>query len=247
MMLRAPDAGAGSGPAEGTDSAPAGAPAGGGGGKDGGAPGAGPDHQIKDTLLTAPPDDEKSEPKGGQEGQDGQDQKADPKEGDQADTKPEKPEGYNLVFGEGVTIDKDILAKFQLTAHGLGLTKGQAQKLGDLYSSSMTDMNQKYQEAQIKALNDYIDTQNAELSKRPDFKQELALAKKTLIEFGSQDLIDVFRLTAMGSHPAMFDFMVKVGKALGEPGFKGGPGRAPESPLNVRIWGEDGFGPKADK
>jgi len=239
-MMRAPEGGGGSGPAGGESGEPA---AGGEGGAPGGGEGgAAPEPKVKDTLLTAPePDEGQPEPKDGQQGQD---QKPEPKEGE-ADLKPSTPEGYKLTFGEGVKVDNDILAKFQLTAHGMGLTKGQAQKLGDLYAGHMADMNQKFQEAQIKVLNDYIDTQNAVLAQRPNFKEELALAKKTLLEFGSQDLVDAFQSTAMGSHPAMFEFMVKVGKALGEPGFKGESAGKPETPLNIQIWGEDGLGPKA--
>lgn len=161
---------------------------------------------------------------------------------DTADLKPETPEGYALKFAEGTQVDSEILGQFQKTAHEMGLPLGQAQKMADLYAGHMAEMNQKYQEAQFQALNDYINTQNAELAKRPDFQKELGLARKTLKEFGSDELAEVFQQTAMGSHPAMFDFVVKVGKALGEPGFKGGPGRSADPPLYERIWGKDGLG-----
>jgi hypothetical protein len=153
--------------------------------------------------------------------------------------------GYDLAFEEGVQVDTDLLGQFQKTAHELGLTKSQAQKVADLYAGHVATLGQKQQEAHLKALNDYINTQNAELSKRPGFEADCALAKKTLKEFGSQDLIDVLRETAMGSHPALFDFMVKVGQALGEPGFRGGGGQSAEPPLHERVWGKDGLGPGA--
>jgi hypothetical protein len=70
------------------------------------------------------------------------------------------------------------------------------------------------------------------------------LAQKTLKEFGSDELSKALHLSALGSHPALWDFVVKVGKALGEPGFHGRGGQTPETPLATKIWGSDGLGPK---
>jgi len=145
-----------------------------------------------------------------------------------------------VAFAEGTQVDTELLGQFQKTAREVGLSQGQAQKVADLYAGHVAGLARKFQEAQTVALNDYINTQNAELGARPGFKEDLALARKTLKEFGSEDLADVLRQTALGSHPALFDFMVKVGRALGEPGFKGGPGQSPEPPLHERIWGHQG-------
>jgi hypothetical protein len=238
MILWAPDTGAGGsgGGGEGAPASDAGGTAAGTG-----APGADQTKEtLKDTLLTSP-----EEKPGGQEGDKKADPAADQTKDAQADLKPEKPEGYELAFAEGTQVDSGLLGQFQKTAHEAGLTKGQAQKVADLYAAHMADFPQEFEKSQIKAINDYIEKQNAELAKRPDFKAELTLAKKTLMEFGSDDLVDVFRRTAMGSHPAMFDFCVKVGKALSEPGFKGNSGGTQdETPRHIRIWGEDGLGPK---
>ena len=205
-----------------------------------GEPAAEPEQALPGTALAGedpepqdPPADPPGEGDGSKEGE--------PQE-DTADLKPETPEGYALNFADGTEVDAELLGQFQKTAHEMGLPLGQAQKMADLYAGHMADLNQKYQEAQFQALNDYINTQNAELAKRPGFQEELGLARKTLKEFGSDALAEVFQQTAMGSHPAMFDFVVKVGKALGEPGFKGGPGRSADSPLHERIWGKDGLG-----
>jgi hypothetical protein len=153
------------------------------------------------------------------------------------DTKPEAPDGYTLNFAEGIEVDTALLGTFQATAHEMGLTVGQSQKLADLYAGHTAEQARSFQEAQYKALNDYITARNAELARRPDFQAELTLAKKTLREFGSPELAEALAQTAMGSHPALFDFMAKVGKALGEPEMRGGPG-GPEGavPLQDRLW-----------
>ena len=147
-------------------------------------------------------------------------------------------EDYNLTFDEGVQVDAELLGSFRQTAREAGLSAPQAQKVADLYAGHMAGLGQKFQEARIQALNDYINTQNAALSARPGFQEDLALAKKTLKEFGSEELSQVLQETALGSHPALFDFMVAVGRALGEPGFKGHPGQSPELPLHERLWGQ---------
>jgi hypothetical protein len=165
--------------------------------------------KLPDTALTADSD-------GQAEGE----QKKPESQAD-ADTKPDKPEGYTLTFAEGTQVDTALLGEFQKTAKEIGLTVGQAQKVADLYAGHAAGLAKEFQEAQFKALNDYITTQNAKLAERPNFKAEQALALKAMKEFGSKELTEVFRQTAIGSHEAMFDFVVKVGKALGEPGFQG--------------------------
>lgn len=203
--------------------------------------------RLAETALTGPDEGEQTaevEDQGQEQDQGQDDKKGSESEDDQLDAKPDAPEGYGLNFAEGTQVDEELLGQFQKAAHEMGLTLGQAQKVADLYAGHVTGLTQKYQDAQFQALNDYINTQNAELAKRPDFKEEAGLAKKALKEFGSDELIDVFRQTAMGSCPSMFDFMVKVGRALGEPGFKGGPGRSADPPLYESIWGKDGLGGK---
>jgi hypothetical protein len=148
---------------------------------------------------------------------------------------------YQLTFAEGLEIDAELLGRFRETARELGLTADQAQKVADLYAGQA----QNFQAAQVKALNDYIEAKNAELAERPGFREELVLARKTLLEFGSAELAEALQQTAMGSHPALFDFMVKVGRALGEPAFRGGPSGPEPPPLHERLWGPDGLGPRA--
>jgi len=203
---------------------------------------ASPDSKPPDTILTAPLEEDNPEPKDGQDqaAKPEQDKKPDPAEADQ---KPDKPEGYDLSFAEGTQVDTELLGQFQQAAHELGLSKGQAQKLADLYAGHTAEVAKKIEAAQNQAINDYINTQNAEFEKRPGFKEEVVLARKAMLEFGDQALADIFQASAMGSHPAMYEFMVKVGRALSEPGFKGSSGKAAETPIHERIYGKDGLGP----
>ena len=172
-----------------------------------------------------------------------------PKPSDQPDQKPEdgqlkpeSPEGYDLGLAEGAQVDQELLGQFQKAAHEMGLTRGQARKLAEFYAGHTAGLGQKFEAAQAKAVGDYINTQNAAFEKRPDFKNEIVMARKAMLEFGDQALADILQRTALGSHPAMYDFMVRIGQALGEPGFKGGGGQPAEIPLHERIYGQDGLG-----
>jgi hypothetical protein len=207
---------------------------------------AGVGRRASDLTKTALGGPETADPKDG----DGKPKAAEESSADkQADNQsagiiPAKPEGYAIKFADEAQINKELLGQYQQMAHEAGLTQGQAQKLADLYGKQMSGLAERIQTAQFQALDGYIKTQNAELAKRPDYKNELVLAQKTLKEFGSEELGQALHLSAMGSHPAMWEFVVKVGKALGEPGFHGGADKPPETPVHERVWGKDGLGSK---
>ncbi|GHV58472.1 peptidase [Deltaproteobacteria bacterium] len=150
---------------------------------------------------------------------------------------PLAPGGYALKFAEGTEVDTALLTGFQQTAHDLGLTTGQAQKLADLYAARVAEQGRELEGRKQEALQSYIETQNAEIKKRPNFTAEFALARKTLHEFGGPELTEALNQTGLGSHPALFEFMAKVGQALGEPEMRGGPGGAAAAvPLQDRLW-----------
>ncbi|MDR2800871.1 MAG: hypothetical protein LBB52_06355 [Desulfovibrio sp.] len=134
---------------------------------------------------------------------------------------PDTPEGYELKFAPETTVDADLLAGFRKTAHELGLTLGQAQALGSLYEGQMKNAAERFVEAQTKHLLDARKAWEAEIAKSPAFEADLGLIQGALRQFGDQELYDLLDQTNLGSHPKMFAFMAKVGKALAEPGFHG--------------------------
>lgn len=150
------------------------------------------------------------------DGKDGDKDKDDP-----AAQVPDKPEGYDLKFAEETQVDTALLDGFRKTALEIGLTQGQAQKLGSLYEAHMKDAAELYQEAQTKALLEARKSWEAEISKQPGFQEDLGRIQAALRQFGDKELYDLLDQTNLGSHPKMFAFMAKVGKALAEPGFHG--------------------------
>ena len=162
------------------------------------------------------------------------------KEADPATLVPAKPEDYQITFGKDVTVDEMLLSGFKNAAHEMGIPQGQAQKLADFYTKHMAESSKVYQDAQLAALQTAKKGWETEIQSRPGFKQEVADAKRALSPttgFGSKELVEVLDQTLIGSHPAFFDFMAKVGKALAEPEVKGnGTGGKDEKPLEYRMW-----------
>lgn len=159
------------------------------------------------------------------------------KEADSLAAVPEKPEDYQISFAEGVSVDEKLLSGFKAKAHELGIPQGQAQKLAEFYAQNVTDSTKAAHEAQVNAIREAEKEWIAEIEGRPGFKGELADVKRTLKEFGSDELTELMNQSRLGSHPVFFDFVVKVGKALAEPEARGyGSGSGKEKPLVDRLW-----------
>ncbi len=137
---------------------------------------------------------------------------------------PDGPEGYGLTYPDDAVVDKELAEDFCRAAHRMGLNRAQAQELASLYAGYVSDFEARQHESVLKSAAEWAD----KIRSRPAFDKELGHARRALSSYGSNDLIDVLNQSALGSHPAVFDFMAAVGKALAEPGFRGdGANRAP--------------------
>jgi hypothetical protein len=169
--------------------------------------------------------------------QDGDGADKDKKTDDPAAEVPENADGYELKFADGVKLDEELLTSFKSTAHELGLTQGQSQKLASLYESHVAKANEAAQKAQVEALNKAQGEWEAELKGSETYKADVGYARKALREYGSPELRAVMNQTRIGSFPAFFKFVSAVGKALSEPGIKGtGDNKTPELPIAQRLW-----------
>ena len=146
---------------------------------------------------------------------------------------PDKPEGYDLKFAEGTEVDTALLDSFRKGALEMGLTRGQAQKLGNLYEAHMKGAAERVQAEQTKALLAARKAWEAEITSQPNFREDLGRIQNALRQFGDKELFDLLDQTNLGSHPRMFAFMAKIGKALAEPGFHGGHGNEAKSAAEV--------------
>ena len=165
-----------------------------------------------------------------------------PKDGEDKDTDllslvPENPDGYDLKFADGIQVDQELLGGFKSAAHELGIPSGQAQKLADFYAKYVETAGQAAQKAQLEALVKARDGWEDEIKSRPKFEEENKSVERMLTQFGSQKMYELLDQTLLGSHPEMFDFMVRVGEALTEAqSHKVGAEPAREIPLIDRLW-----------
>lgn len=159
------------------------------------------------------------------------------KDADPAGMVPDKPEDYAITFAEGTTVDDGLLNSFKGKAHELGIPQGKAQELASFYAKHMEGSGQAAKEAQTAQLLNAKNGWESEITGRPEYKQEVMDARRTLKEFGSQEFNDLLDQSLLGSHPLMFDFMAKVGKALAEPEARGrGMAVGSAVPLRDRLW-----------
>ena len=172
---------------------------------------------LKDTSLLTKPDGESNDTR-----QDAT-KEGDTEKGkeDSAEQAPDKPEGYALKFADTVVVDEELLAGFRQAAHELGISQSKAQKLADMYADHAAKAGERIQSEQVKAMESAKAQWEEEIQKSPAFTQERVHARAALRQYGSQELYDLLDQTNLGSHPKMWDFLSKIGKALAEPGFKG--------------------------
>ena len=197
------------------------------------------DAQEEGSLLSRAAEGESQDKPEGEakpEGAMAQEGDAGKEEGKKADPDaevPDKPEGYDLKFAEGTEVDTALLDSFRKGALEMGLTRGQAQKLGSLYEAHMKGAAERVQAEQTKALLAARKAWEAEITSQPNFREDLGRIQNALRQFGDKELFDLLDQTNLGSHPKMFAFMAKIGKALAEPRFHGGHGNEAKSAAEV--------------
>ena len=140
-----------------------------------------------------------------------------PEEQDPATMVPETADGYVLTFGEETQVDGALLGKFTETALELGLSQGQAQKLGSLFEAHTMETQKQQMQAMKQAVDDWED----QIQARPDFVREKEHAQKCLRMYGTDELKGLLEDTLLASHPEFFAFLAKVGAKLPEPGMVG--------------------------
>lgn len=154
-----------------------------------------------------------------------------------AEAVPESPEGYKLTFAEGIEVDTALQGKFQAVAHELKLTNTQAQKLGDMWAAHTGESVKAAEEAQIAAYKQSKEKWESDIKASPTFEADLGYAQNALTAYGSPELVDVMEQTMIGSFPAFFNFVAKVGKELAEPKMQGQTESGQNKvPLPDRLW-----------
>lgn len=135
------------------------------------------------------------------------------------DTKPaqaEAPESYEFVMPEGVELDEKSAVEFSEIAKELKLPQEQAQKIVDLYAKRV--------QGQVDAHRTLVEGWATSVKTDKEIggdklPESLAVAKKSLETFGTQELKNLLNTSGLGNHPEVVKLMYRVGKAISEDRF----------------------------
>ena len=145
------------------------------------------------------------------------------------------PEKYELKMPEGMVLDQATLDTFTPIFKELGLSQEAVQKLADTYVPLIQGTAEKTRQEALASYKEITDGWAAESKKMlgNDSKTELAYCGKAIQKFGNAKLREALQETGLGNHPAMVDFMRKVGKTISEDSFVSGQSSAKQDPLNI--------------
>lgn len=153
-----------------------------------------------------------------QQSTEGQQQQAegDSAAGDQQqEKKPEgAPEKYEFTAQEGQSFDTQVIEQFSEIAKELNLPQEAAQKVLD----KMAPVIQSRQQEQFQAVReDWANQARSDKEFGGDkLPENLGLAQKAMVQFGSAEFKTLLNQTGMGNHPEVIRFMVRAGKAISE-------------------------------
>lgn len=161
------------------------------------------------------------------------DDKANPEpKGDDKKPVSAAPEKYEFTAGEGQELDKEAVAAFEPIARELGLSNEQAQKIVDVYGSTIMPQIAKQQEAAWqKQVTEWAETVKAD--KELGSVESIGNAQKAMDQFGTPELKQYLNDSGLGNHPELFRIFSRIGKAMSEDGFVSGSSENARSAADV--------------
>ena len=131
------------------------------------------------------------------------------------------PEKYELKAPDGMKLDDKLVEGFAPIAKDFGLNNAKAQKLADLYATHV--------QAQITAAQT---AESAKIAKwQEDFKaipghEKILAGAKRALTIAPKEVQDMFNGSWLGSHPALIQYLNKLGSLLHEDDLAEGANRA---------------------
>lgn len=139
--------------------------------------------------------------------------------------RPDSPEGYELQnnLAEGIEADEGMLDWYRQTAHEIGLTPTQAQKLLDKYNGELGSRV----DGDTGQADQLIAQTETELRREygQAFEDRMSNANAIMFEFGAVDTVEGETMSAvseieladgrlLGDHPEMIKMMVNIGEFI---------------------------------
>ncbi|EJD6367766.1 peptidase [Providencia rettgeri] len=143
------------------------------------------------------------------------------------------PEKYEFTAGKDQELDAAAVAAFEPIARELGLSNEQAQKIVDVYGSTIMPQLVKQQADEWqKQVTGWAETVNAD-KEGLGSTESIGNAQKALDQFGSPELKSYLVETGLGNHPELVRVFSKIGKAMSEDGFVSGSSENARSAADV--------------
>lgn len=153
------------------------------------------------------------------------------------------PEKYELKAPGENTFDPDVLGELETVARELDLSQHAAQTIADRVGGKIAE---RLVAQQLENFNRVREEWKASATSDKEFggdeealKASLAISKKAMDAFGSDELRTFLNESGLGDHPEMIRAFVKIGKAISEDTFvgsKGAPNNAQKS-IAERLYG----------
>ncbi|MBS0857949.1 peptidase [Providencia rettgeri] len=142
------------------------------------------------------------------------------------------PEKYEFTAGKDQELDKEAVAAFEPIARELGLSNEQAQKIVDVYGSTiMPQLIKQQTDAWQKQVTDWAETVQAD--KELSSVESIGNAQKAMEQFGTPELKEYLNETGLGNHPELIRIFSKIGKSMSEDGFVNGSSENTRSTADV--------------
>ncbi|WP_273803112.1 peptidase [Providencia rettgeri] len=142
------------------------------------------------------------------------------------------PEKYEFTAGKDQELDKEAVAAFEPIAREIGLSNEQAQKIVDVYGSTIMPQIMKQQnEAWQQQTAEWAETIKAD--KELGSVESIGNAQKAMDQFGTPELKQYLNDSGLGNHPELFRIFSKIGKAMSEDGFVSGSSENTRSTADV--------------
>lgn len=142
------------------------------------------------------------------------------------------PEKYEFTAGKDQELDKEAVAAFEPVARELGLSNEQAQKIVDVYGSTIIPQLVKQQaDAWQKQVTDWAESVQAD--KDLSSVESIGNAQKAMEQFGTPELKEYLNETGLGNHPELIRIFSKIGKSMSEDGFVNGSSENARSTADV--------------
>lgn len=128
---------------------------------------------------------------------------------------PESPEGYRMDAPPEVAplLDGEVLDRFKQAAHRLGVPATAVEGLWRWYLGEL-----RAQQRGVAQMTKQVAAQLREEWGDALFERNVALAQRTVREFGGEELIEFLDATGLGNHPGLVKLFARVGHLLAEDG-----------------------------